>query len=82
MFTEPSLAAVGLTERAARERGFDVVVIDLDTSGTAGASFYGRGTNGTTRFVIDAARDVLVGVTFAAARPLRVCAEPADNPRV
>ena len=67
VFTEPSVAAVGLTEQAARERGLDVAVFDLDTSGTAGASFYGRGTAGTTRFIVDLAREVLVGVTFVGA---------------
>ncbi len=67
VFTEPNIAAVGLTERVARERGLDLSVIDLDTSGTAGASFYGRGTNGTTRFIIDTTREVLVGVTFVGA---------------
>ncbi|MFY9580039.1 MAG: hypothetical protein WAQ33_12005, partial [Gaiellaceae bacterium] len=32
--------------------------------GTAGASFHGRGAGGTTRFVLDGERDVLVGATF------------------
>jgi dihydrolipoamide dehydrogenase len=64
IFTEPQVAGVGLTLAAAREQGIDAVDIDLDTSGSAGASFYGRGTGGTTRFVVDAQREVLVGVTF------------------
>ncbi len=67
VFTEPNVAAVGLTEHAARERGLEITVIDLDTSGTAGASFYGRGVGGTTRFIVDTAREVLVGVTFVGA---------------
>ena len=67
VFTEPSVAAVGLTEQAARDRGFDVAVFDFETSGTAGASFYGRGSAGTTRFVVDLTREVLVGVTFVGA---------------
>lgn len=67
VFTEPNVAAVGLTEQAARKRGVDVATIDLATGGTAGASFYGRGTPGTTRFLVDRARDVLVGVTFVGA---------------
>jgi pyruvate/2-oxoglutarate dehydrogenase complex dihydrolipoamide dehydrogenase (E3) component len=67
VFTEPNVAAVGLTERQARERGLDVAVIDVETSATAGASFYGRGTPGTSRFIVDVAREVLVGVTFVGA---------------
>lgn len=64
VFTEPNIAAVGLTERQARDRGLEIAVIDLETSGTAGASFYGRGTDGTSRFIVDTAREILVGVTF------------------
>jgi dihydrolipoamide dehydrogenase len=39
----------------------------VSTDGTAGASFVGRGTGGTSRLVIDAARDVVVGATFTGA---------------
>ena len=67
VFTEPSVAAVGLTEQAARDRGLDAAVFDFETSGTAGASFYGRGSAGTTRFIVDLTREVLVGVTFVGA---------------
>ncbi len=63
-FTEPQVAAVGLTVEKAESEGIEVDVIDLDTSGTAGGSFYGRGTAGTTRFVVDVAREILIGVTF------------------
>ncbi len=64
IFTDPQIAAVGLTLAGAREAGRNVEAIDLPTSGTAGASFYGRDTPGTTRFVVDLDREVLVGVTF------------------
>jgi dihydrolipoamide dehydrogenase len=63
-FTEPQVAAVGLTAAAAEEQGLDVRLVDVDTQGTAGASFHGRGAPGRTRFVIDDRRSVLVGVTF------------------
>src|SRR5918996_2113783 len=53
IFTDPQVAAAGLTLEAARREGIDAVAVDLPTSGTAGASFYGRGTHGTTRFVLD-----------------------------
>jgi dihydrolipoamide dehydrogenase len=64
VFTDPQVAAVGLTLDQAREKGLPVVPIDLDTEATAGGSFYGRGADGKTRFVVDESRDVLVGVTF------------------
>jgi dihydrolipoamide dehydrogenase len=64
VFTDPQVAAVGLTLAGAREAGIDAEAIDLPTGGSAGASFYGRGAPGTTRFVVDTEREVLVGVTF------------------
>ncbi|HZU40138.1 MAG TPA: FAD-dependent oxidoreductase, partial [Solirubrobacteraceae bacterium] len=64
IFTRPQVAAVGLTLAGARERGRSAEAIDLPTGGTAGASFYGRGAPGTTRFVVDIEREVLLGVTF------------------
>ncbi len=67
IFTDPQVAAVGLTLAAAREAGIAAEAVDLPTSGTAGASFYGRGAPGTTRFVVDVERGLLVGVTFVGA---------------
>ena len=64
IFTDPQIAAVGQTLRGALEAGVAARAIDLPTSGTAGASFYGRGGRGTTRFVVDTDRDVVVGVTI------------------
>ena len=64
IFTDPQVAAVGVTLAAAREAGHQAEAVDLQTSGTAGASFYGRDTAGTSRFVIDAEHEVLLGVTF------------------
>jgi pyruvate/2-oxoglutarate dehydrogenase complex dihydrolipoamide dehydrogenase (E3) component len=63
-FTEPQVAAVGHTDESAREAGIDVRVVDVPTDGTAGASFHGKGTGGTSRIVVDQARGVLVGATF------------------
>jgi pyruvate/2-oxoglutarate dehydrogenase complex dihydrolipoamide dehydrogenase (E3) component len=64
IFTDPEVAAVGLTLAAAREAGVDALAVDLPTGSSAGASFVGRGSAGTSRFVVDRARQVLVGVTF------------------
>ena len=38
--------------------------VDVETSGNAGGSFYGRGARGTSRIVVDEDRRVLVGATF------------------
>ena len=64
VFTDPQVAAVGLTLEQAREQGIAATPIDLDTEATAGGSFYGRGGAGKTRFIVDESRDVLVGVSF------------------
>jgi dihydrolipoamide dehydrogenase len=64
VFTDPQVASVGLTLSKAREAGIDAVAIDLPTEGSAGGSFVGLGAEGTSRFVVDRARQVLVGVTF------------------
>jgi dihydrolipoamide dehydrogenase len=64
VFTDPQVAAVGLTEAEARRSGIDVLVVSHRTSGTAGASFVGHNTAGTSQLVIDRRRDVIVGATF------------------
>ena len=63
-FTDPQIAAVGLTAEKASEEGINVEAVDVSTSGNAGASFHGRDTPGTSRIVIDKKREVIVGATF------------------
>ena len=63
-FTDPQVAAVGRTLAEAEEDGIDAEAVDVATDGTAGASFYGKGTGGTSRLVVDKSRDLLVGATF------------------
>jgi dihydrolipoamide dehydrogenase len=64
IFTDPEVAAVGYTAAGAREAGLDITAVDIDTAGTAGASFHGREAPGTSRLVIDDERRVVVGATF------------------
>jgi dihydrolipoamide dehydrogenase len=64
IFTDPEVAAVGYTAAGAREAGLDITAVDVDTAGTAGASFHGREAPGTSRLVIDDERRVVVGATF------------------
>jgi len=64
IFTDPQVAAVGLTLQGAQERGINARAYDVATSDTAGASFHGRNTPGTSRLVVDEDRSVIVGATF------------------
>ena len=66
-FTEPQVAAVGLTEQAARDAGIDVRTAEGDVNATAGATYGGQGVPGTCKLVVDADRGVLVGATFTGA---------------
>jgi dihydrolipoamide dehydrogenase len=63
-FTDPQVAAAGQTLDQAREAGIDARAVDVPTDGTAGASFQGKGTGGTSRIVVDTAREIIVGATF------------------
>jgi dihydrolipoamide dehydrogenase len=63
-FTEPQVAAVGHTLASAQEAGLPARAVDMETSGTAGGSFYGRNAPGTSRLVVDEERRVIVGATF------------------
>ena len=63
-FTDPQVAAVGKTLAQAEEVGIDARAVDVPTDGTAGASFYGKDTGGTSRLVIDQANETIVGATF------------------
>jgi pyruvate/2-oxoglutarate dehydrogenase complex dihydrolipoamide dehydrogenase (E3) component len=64
VFTDPQVAAVGLTLDGAREQGINARAYDVPSSGTAGASFHGRETPGTARLVFDEDDSVIVGATF------------------
>jgi pyruvate/2-oxoglutarate dehydrogenase complex dihydrolipoamide dehydrogenase (E3) component len=64
VFTEPQVAAVGLTLAKAEEGGIDARAVDVETAANAGASFVGRNAPGTSRIVVDEARGVIVGATF------------------
>lgn len=64
VFTDPQVAAVGLTEPDAREAGLAVRTVDVGTVANAGGALLGKGYFGTSKLVIDADRDVMVGATF------------------
>ena len=64
VFTDPQVAAVGLTLEGARAAGLTVRAVDVGTQANAGGSFFGRGARGTSRIVVDEDRRVIVGATF------------------
>jgi pyruvate/2-oxoglutarate dehydrogenase complex dihydrolipoamide dehydrogenase (E3) component len=63
-FTDPQVAAAGKTLEQAREAGIDARAVDVPTDSTAGASFQGKETGGTSRIVVDQSRQIIVGATF------------------
>ncbi len=63
-FTDPQVAAVGRTLAQAEAAGIDAQAIDVATDGTAGASFQGKNTGGTSRLVTDRDTRTIVGATF------------------
>jgi dihydrolipoamide dehydrogenase len=64
IFSDPEVAAVGLTEAEAKTRGMNVRSVDYDIGRVAGAGLYADGYKGRARMVVDQARSVLVGMTL------------------
>lgn len=64
IFTDPQVAAVGLTERAARDAGYDVETVEHDMAAFAGSSLLRDDYVGRAKLVIDRGSDTLLGATF------------------
>jgi pyruvate/2-oxoglutarate dehydrogenase complex dihydrolipoamide dehydrogenase (E3) component len=65
IFTDPQVIAVGLTESAARSKGFNVKTVEIDISNVVGADLQADDYKGKAKMVVDEDRKVLIGVTFA-----------------
>jgi dihydrolipoamide dehydrogenase len=63
-FTDPQVAAVGLTEHQAREAGINVRTVKYPTGDVSGAKVSGEDIDGTSFLVVDDSRRVIVGATF------------------
>ncbi len=63
-FTDPQVAAVGLTERKAREQGLPVRTLSIPLAEIPATWTRGKGLAGTAQLVVDAARRVVVGATL------------------
>jgi dihydrolipoamide dehydrogenase len=62
IFTDPEVAAVGLTDAQAREQGLDVVTATVDLPGTIARPYtYEQDPRGELSVVLDRARRVMVG---------------------
>ena len=64
VFTDPHVAAVGLTEAAARDKGLNVRAVDYGFGWTAGAAAFAEGVEGNVRIVVDEDTRTIVGATF------------------
>ncbi|MBW3619504.1 MAG: NAD(P)/FAD-dependent oxidoreductase [Actinobacteria bacterium] len=64
VFTDPQVAAVGLTEEKAREQGLDVSTLSYGIGDVAGGSLLGKDVAGTAQLVVDQAERTIVGATF------------------
>jgi len=67
VFTHPEVAAVGLTEAAARKQNLQIRAVDYEIGNLSGARLSADGYTGRARFVVDERRKVLIGATFAGA---------------
>ena len=65
VFTDPEVAAVGLSSNAARTLGLRVRVVEHDIGATAGGSLQAEGYRGRAALVVDEDAQVVVGATFA-----------------
>jgi dihydrolipoamide dehydrogenase len=64
VFTDPEVAAVGLTHDGAVAAGLNVRSVDYEIGDVSGAGLTADGYKGHARMVVDEDRKVLVGVTF------------------
>ncbi len=67
VFTEPEVAAVGITAAEAERAGREVTVVDYDLHNIAGASVTAKGYTGQARLIVDPATRTVVGATFVGA---------------
>ncbi|MEV8592595.1 NAD(P)/FAD-dependent oxidoreductase [Streptomyces sp. NPDC052012] len=64
VFTDPEVAAIGLSLAEAEQEGHRVRAVDVDMSTVAGAGLYADGYKGRARMIVDLEDEILRGVTF------------------
>lgn len=65
-FTDPEIAAVGITEEAARKSGIDVAVTTKHVQSTFRGWLHRTGNEGVIKLIVDRAAGTLVGATLVA----------------
>ncbi len=65
IFTQPEVAAVGLTAAQAQAAGRTIRVVDYDLGGVAGSKLFQDGYTGRARMVVDEDRHTMIGATLA-----------------
>lgn len=64
IFTDPEVAAVGLTRKTAGDRGLRARYVETDLGAVLGAGLHAQGYTGRASLLIDDDRDVLLGAAF------------------
>lgn len=64
IFTDPEVASVGLTESAARKKGYEVKTVEYELGKLPGAILRANGYKGRAKAVVDEQRKVLLGMTI------------------
>lgn len=64
IFTDPEVAAVGLTEAQALASGVNVRAVEYDLGWVAGAKLHADDYQGRAKLIIDEDRRVIIGATF------------------
>jgi dihydrolipoamide dehydrogenase len=73
-YTDPEVASVGLTEKKAKERGYDVKIGKFPFTANAKAKILGE-SNGLVKYVSDAKYDELLGVHIVGPKATELIAE-------
>jgi len=76
VYTKPELAAVGLTEREARNQGYEVRIGRFPLYANGKSLIIGE-SNGIVKFVVDAKTDEILGIHMAGPRATDLIAEGA-----
>jgi dihydrolipoamide dehydrogenase len=73
-YTEPEVASVGLTEKKAKERGYDVKIGKFPFTANAKGKILGD-ANGMVKYVVDAKYDEVLGVHIVGPKATELIAE-------
>lgn len=64
VFTDPEVAAVGLTEEGAKQKQLNYRAVEYDLGWVAGAKLHADGYSGRAKLIVDEDRRLIVGATF------------------